>query len=79
VYVCEYIYCSNYIALALHAWPCHGSGDLSPASHPGGPGSRPGSPCDICGAQGGIGTGFSPNYSGFLCQYHSTMALQSGG
>jgi hypothetical protein len=40
------------------------------------------SPCWICGVQSGTGIGFSPTYSLFPYQYHSSVAVHlhmSGG
>jgi hypothetical protein len=34
-------------------------------------------PCGICGEQCGTGTGLSPIYSIFPCQYRSTVALHT--
>jgi hypothetical protein len=34
------------------------------------------SPCGDYSEQSGTGTGFSPNSSIFLCQYHSTIYLE---
>jgi hypothetical protein len=41
--------------------------------HRGGPGFAQGQ--SICDGQSGIGTGFSPSYLAFLCQYYSVVAL----
>jgi hypothetical protein len=35
------------------------------------------SPFWICGGQSGTGSRLSLNFSAFLCQYHSTVALHS--
>jgi hypothetical protein len=35
------------------------------------------SPCEICGGQTGAGTDYSRSYSGFPCQYYSTVALHT--
>jgi hypothetical protein len=31
----------------------------------------------VCGGRSGVGTGFSPSTSGFLCQYHSAIFIRS--
>ena len=33
-------------------------------------------PCEICGGQSGIGTGFSPSISVFPCQYYTGLNLR---
>jgi hypothetical protein len=35
------------------------------------------SPCGVFVGQSGASTGLSPSASGVLCQYHSTVALQT--
>jgi hypothetical protein len=60
-----------------HPGPCHGSVvSRRPLTAEARVRARV-NPCGICGGQSGNGTGFSPSYLVFPCQYHSTVTLQS--
>jgi hypothetical protein len=55
--------------------PCHGSGGQSPASHGGGPGSRPAQSMRDLRRIKWHWNGFFSGVFGFPCQYHSTVTL----
>jgi hypothetical protein len=62
-----YEYRGRAMAQAVNRWPLTAEARVR----------APVDPCGICSGQSGTGADFSPRYSVFSCQYHSTIAPYS--